>query len=298
MGCYNGTCGATQLPIHSGDPVVFFFLTKVPTDEDGSGFCSPNSIWTLRSLPVFAIYDDYGSIEGYKKNWNTEFIVNKFKEDAVPMEVGENKSRDLAVIPGNLTFESILELIHLNRLYVKGVNPCLNKDRTNVGFMMVHKFVWDHFVNSAFDSIFGDITIEQVIKDGNEWVNYLLENQSKNSNIINWSRFEIRNPRNVFSHIVSRSNGLNNVLIFGGIRDYLQMLENDFYERKYCSKKSEKIIRSVSEVYMFNYGMKITRKHYSPQSGAGSQDADYEAYENLLNATYAHIDRKKKELEW
>lgn len=66
MGCWNETCALSNLPILAGEDVVFLILTRNPYSENECKTgCGIGDHWFPRTLPVFAKYDDYGSIEGW-----------------------------------------------------------------------------------------------------------------------------------------------------------------------------------------------------------------------------------------
>jgi len=62
MGCWNGTCGLSNLPIHAGEPVVAY-LVAVSQHIDPNGSCYSMEPAYPVSLPIRARYNDYGSIE-------------------------------------------------------------------------------------------------------------------------------------------------------------------------------------------------------------------------------------------
>ena len=65
MGCWNDTCLITNLPIHSGDPVIAFVISY-DNYEEGltkfSGSCYSTDIAFPITLPIKAEYNDYGSV--------------------------------------------------------------------------------------------------------------------------------------------------------------------------------------------------------------------------------------------
>lgn len=61
MGCWNATCGLSNLPIFYNDPVIAFVIQREPSKETGSQ-CYPWESWSPASLIVRGLYDDYGGV--------------------------------------------------------------------------------------------------------------------------------------------------------------------------------------------------------------------------------------------
>ena len=64
MGCFNGTCAISHLPILGGNPVRLLLLRETPFHQE----CGPNGATTATDLyqpiglPIQGIYDEYGGI--------------------------------------------------------------------------------------------------------------------------------------------------------------------------------------------------------------------------------------------
>lgn len=80
MGCWNGTCLLSNLPIYAGDEVVFFTLkrrrAKIDAAEDGH--CYVDDFYEPLIYPVVGEYDDYGCIENVKEDFS--LIEDYFKD--------------------------------------------------------------------------------------------------------------------------------------------------------------------------------------------------------------------------
>lgn len=74
MGCYNGTCGFSNLPINRGDEVVFIPLVKQQTKDWQYPDAGVSMYSTLNfrpfMFPVRGTYDDYGGVENIDKEHN------------------------------------------------------------------------------------------------------------------------------------------------------------------------------------------------------------------------------------
>ena len=83
MGCWNATCGLTQLPILHGEKVLLYILK--PTDHREQGRCYPDELFKPYFLPIKGQYNDYGGIEKVEKN-----IVSKLLLAAINMNLNDN----------------------------------------------------------------------------------------------------------------------------------------------------------------------------------------------------------------
>jgi hypothetical protein len=79
MGCWNGTCGVTQIALTAGDPVRFILLQEQPSRSDPGGFCYHIGDWAPRCIPIKGEYDDYGGVENIETNGIHDFEFNRLK---------------------------------------------------------------------------------------------------------------------------------------------------------------------------------------------------------------------------
>jgi hypothetical protein len=81
MGCWNGTCLVSNLPIYSGDEVVFFVLKQkrpgVKLDGLEGGHFYSDDLYEPLLYPIVGEYDDYGCIENVKEDFS---LIEKYFE--------------------------------------------------------------------------------------------------------------------------------------------------------------------------------------------------------------------------
>ena len=66
MGCWNGTCGISKMPIRYGERVKLVLLEPTKhyrSVSTGSGFCNASDMYTPICLAITGEYNDYGCIE-------------------------------------------------------------------------------------------------------------------------------------------------------------------------------------------------------------------------------------------
>ena len=72
MGCWNGTCAISHLPINASDEVKLIFIKASPNALEEmaykSAFCYSNGVFAPAFMPIDAKYNDYGGVEDIKDN--------------------------------------------------------------------------------------------------------------------------------------------------------------------------------------------------------------------------------------
>lgn len=130
MGCWNGTCGISRLPLHSGDPVVALLIAYMPDGKEASGYCYATGEGHPISFPFEGNYNDYGGIENIKVDPLDVALIRKTYDfgDLTYFETWVNEKVERDEVP-----------------YKAGYNP--NNVPYGVGLWMVHKEIWDYFID-------------------------------------------------------------------------------------------------------------------------------------------------------
>jgi hypothetical protein len=82
MGCWNGTCMISNLPIGAGEKVKLVFLQKGLDAQNvlnKSGYVFSNGALAPLALPITAEYNDYGGIENIEEDWNSTLALGTLK---------------------------------------------------------------------------------------------------------------------------------------------------------------------------------------------------------------------------
>lgn len=110
MGSFDFTCAVSNMPLHVGDKIRYVMLTKSPySDEKG---------WFVRSFPIKAEYNDYGSIENWdSKDPMIKTLMSGFQIDMVEKGVGDNTVHDRSV-KLDMEFSELIERFHQSGLLV------------------------------------------------------------------------------------------------------------------------------------------------------------------------------------
>jgi hypothetical protein len=146
MGCWNGTCAVTRLPIFAGDPVVGFLLEH-KSIAAGGGFSESDAMWTPLATHFFGKYDDYGGIADIEMpDWARAIAEKCVQGRSWPMP---GDGRDPAVVPAELCVDNgLLRQIFGGRIALKR-----GTGRIPVGYMMAHRFAFDVLAARPLDYV-------------------------------------------------------------------------------------------------------------------------------------------------
>lgn len=331
MGCWNGTCGLTGLPIIHGDEMFVFPIVESYRDS----FCYSTALYRPSVMPFRAKYDDYGGGEECS-GVGLELLIEGIRENLVELEVGENTYHDIAVKREGFTVEKFFEACHEKRLQFS--NPMRgyeNEPQTKgVFFTMVRKDVVDRLWSDwAFDMWKGsdgpipegfesdkyyvkNVTYEKLANLIPEFMAQRFENFQKATEpfrkIFEWDdksknlgeamiyreMLEVfRSPSSERGHILG---GMFNHMFGGGYADGGFSNFGDLQVRillEYMNGDKETayaLMRECLVGYMVNSFMQDTRKVWMPPMHQGSQSDCYKEYLLLNNISNEIIQKEQK----
>ena len=302
MGCWNGTCGLTQLHITNGQDVVVFALVKNTATDS---LCYTTPFYSPVQMPFYAKYNDYGGGEECG-GFGLPLVMNAIKEKLVELPVGENEYHDIAVKKENFNDELFFEAVHENRLFIKGAQP---RQRRHVGFTMIHKVVWDNIIENR--------VVEQYVGDGKGttgWgnnydvykfadvivalpacVDYIMETANDEGNPLRYydPLRQLRNmgEKNLAAKWLQGAGNWRNSNLTIPTFDIMQYAE---------SGNVIDLTQYLTELLKFMWidgFMLDTRKFWSPQAGAGSQNQEHEGYRLLIDSMTKVLDAEKAEYD-
>ena len=310
MGCWNETCAITQMPIHSGDPVVLVFLAKVDqTDQNHGGFCYSNTIWAPKFLPVFGSYDDYGGIEDVQENWNTQYIVQQLAQELAQVRLtrpsnkaDEESDKTEQLDLHDFSIEDVISQIHEDRIWVPGVRGLLP-----MGWCMMHRWVWDHMTRIMERDWRDNLTLDQVVQHGETYYEAMLhrhaevnaiEDKTAMAVLFKYSRRGMVDWDNSFSVLSESAHQLDGYYTGSGVRDYDDLLWQLAEQQIPVQDASvREVIQLISQHLIFVNNMSVLRKFWSPQSGKGSQGTAYKSHLALHELCVSKIKEVIREYE-
>src|SRR5579864_3769003 len=109
MGCWNETCGLTQMPICGGDPVRLFLIVENAYPRGSRDVCISygSELWRPFGLPLKGTYDEYGRLENIEEDCMSDFLLESLREMVVevPNRMGDVFKRE------ELTWETAIDFL-------------------------------------------------------------------------------------------------------------------------------------------------------------------------------------------
>lgn len=234
MGCWNGTCGLTQLPINCGNKVIVFPL-KQTSYEDlssvGGALYYSNDIFTPISIPVIGEYNDYGALENIEDGEKVyEYFVSLIDDGKLTMDLKETAR------PSNI--EELITAI--KRGAIKGIS-----------FMMVHYEAYIRVMEEAYDRV------------------YYGENFGFKTKWMELGRKYIEDVRQADNDLLIRIELMGNR--FASAVRGIRRPEMRWFLDKLVEAHDEKLLESLVDLIAFEMVMGFSRKLWIPQAGGGSQ---------------------------
>ena len=150
MGCWNGTCMLSNLPIFHGEDIKL--IVMIDNSRSGSSFCEPFDYYRIVPTILNAEYDDYGRGEDIEEPLGS-FVLNNIEED--------------------LDWESFFERIHREKIEVTDFMG----DLRHVQFAMIRSDVFDKIISAVSISRWNepDLTLSDVKMIGYRYIQDLKE---------------------------------------------------------------------------------------------------------------------------
>ena len=327
MGCWNGTCGLSGLPIIHGTEMYVFPIIESYRDS----FCYSTALYRPSVLPFRAEYNDYGAGENCS-GVGLELLMEGIRAQLVEFDVGENKYHDIAVKKDGFDVDMFFEACHEKRL--KFMNPMYGyhseKQHNDVFFTMIRKDIADRLWNEwkfdlwkpcgMKDTPVGfevdqyhlkNVTYAQLAETVEEYMRQAFDRFSKKAQdikskkdigtgegylYIEMARFfcESHNERN---HLLAGI--MDHMLNSSSSREFARFLDlGEAIVLNYIADKKEEACNLIRECligYMINSFMECTRRVWMPPMHQGSQSECYDEYQ-LLNRLVEDViaDRKRE----
>jgi len=294
MGCWNGTCMISNLPIIRGEKIKLVLLQEGRSYEPiigQSGYVHSCGLLSPAFLAISGEYNDYGSIENVEEDWNYEFIEKTLKEKFGKIIVADDKD----VI--NWTLMDLIDGIERGepKYYYKNEPEPIKCD---LSFVMIRQDVWDLCVDIEKTNLtfwnpkkrYGDDNSIPYYINGDEWGDY------------QWGNF-VEKIKKVYATPEE---------------EFMAALERDPYDRVFClsygeekrlmgyykdickSKKDDDVFLNDVKKQWFEHSMiknniSTLRKGWMIQPGAGSQSSDWEINKKFYEGLSTICDKKLNE---
>lgn len=277
MGCYNGTCSISNMPIFEGDKVVFIPLMKVHENTVFNA-CYPTDNFIPFGFPFVGYYNDYGGLYDIEiSDVNRDFFksLNFYfagRDEEPYKKVKEYENFEDFV---NDVLCSV-EGCYLDVTDMDIMQSDLVKDgKTEVNYMMVHYDLYNALLSNMKnrkpykeDKTFEVLQTEKFTADFNKELDTLVK--VKSNSISNYG--EVDKAMQMLYKLIVRnlSNG-----IFNKGDSFYEGRWNYFIENMIEDENiREEIIKCAVDKYIFMVVLSYMRKGYLCDSGCGSQSAE------------------------
>jgi hypothetical protein len=313
MGCWNGTCGLTNLPIQAYDEIYVFPIVE---QYKGNSFCYTHALYRPCIVPFRAVYNDYGGGEQCH-GVALDFIINGLKSQLIEMEQGENPYHDVKVSRDKFDANSFFDIVHEGRLFIK--NPMRGyedqPETLNVYFTMVRKDVVDEIRKSyTFDLWNNSKSVPSEFKTNRYYIKNVTYEKLEAyipeylEHTINHNQSKYKGERTEKSDLLLREffflrsdHILDGIFerIFHGASAYEFFMRNEMKLTILAALASGNKILAVNLLkelmtgVLVNHLMSNTRKVWLPPMHQGSQSEFLETYKFLNKVTDQIIEKKE-----
>lgn len=313
MGCWNKTCGISNLHINAGDQVYVFVLEENSHHDR----CYSTAFWRPVMLPFLSVYDDYGGGEDSHKN--IEYILAGLREQLVEMPLGDNEYHDIEVTAEKLDEKLFFEAVHEGRLKV---GDRFGGAESLVDFVMMRADI--------VDSICENWTREQYVGDGKGtggWGNNynfykfedlvagvpeFMDKLMDELNGVTEGADDVLPPVLRLKYAMRGLRGLYSYEEHNLVAEYLGSVDDYRFSRivrpsdvvvtlaaEGKREEAEAMLVDILRAAFINSFMENGRKLWMPGGHEGSQSAEHSPYRVLCGAITAVLDAEAKErAEW
>lgn len=293
MGCWNGTCGISRLPIMAGDKTRFFFLIhdlrrSVKDASDDVTLYYPTDNWRPIGPPLLGEYDEYGRIEAYKENLLTRYYEWYFTQHKLEFTEHTRLSLDDVDLKSPLKIGTLIEAAE------RGGMSYSDFGKYRVKEMLVLEHVYRKVVDTEFDwpnqYDFRGYSKKRYHAMVPEFLNLLKQEKPKDSLKASHERFMRTN--------MGRSRCNLEAIIFGSeIQGPALRQLGEFLEEQPEVKGVKQLMGELADFLTFNGALHFLRASYGPQSGAGSQEDDDRLHLAVADAVREVAATRKAEWE-
>jgi hypothetical protein len=309
MGCWNKTCGLSNLHITSGDDVYVFVIEE---NTNKTERCYSTAFWAPLLLPFTSKYNDYGGGEE-SGGAGFQLIMDGVAKQLVEMDLGENQYHDIAVKKEGFGEEQFFEAVHEGRLFRTGRSyGSFQPVNVIIDFVMMRKDVVDYILENR--------VIEEYVGDGkgttgwgNNYINYKFEDILKDIPEFIDKLSTMANPLAGDDTDFELKEALMELRFMRGlgIFDYKhpnkvsKWLRGDSYRYSSIvseqdavmsllkdgkSAEAESLVTDLLKGHYIDAFMEATRKNWAPGGHEGSQSQEADEYRLLMKAMTSALD--------
>ena len=312
MGCWNKTCGLSNLHIKAGDDVYVFVLEE---NTDKTERCYSTAFWKPVLLPFTSKYNDYGGGED-SGGAGFQLIMDGVAAELTEMELGENQYHDIPVKKEGFGEEQFFEAVHEGRLFTTDYNGRASV----IDFVMMRKDIVDYILeNRVIKRYVGDgkgmggwnnnyiyYKFEDILKDIPEFMDRLADMCLPGT-------YEGKTPEQVEAMMVMRfMRGFDRVFDYNHPNKVSAWLRGGGYRYSSIVDVQEEVVKLIKDnkradaellitdclkgKFIDSY-MEVTRKNWAPGGHEGSQCQESKEYRLLIGAMTSALDAEQAEYD-
>jgi len=285
MGCWNKTCGLSNLPILHGERTYVFVMEQVNSVGD---HCYSTHLYRPVLLPFESTYNDYGGGED-SSGVGFDLIMAGLKKSLIEMPVGENPYHDIAVTKDAFDEELFFESVHERRLkttddYGKPQNIEFTMFRKDIVDAILDTYVIEDYVGpdkgtTGYKNSYVTYKFADLIADIPMLISALKDRYAGRYDMMGMGSIVV--PSTIDTHL--RVWLRNNESYRFSSLIYINELLVDMLEAGDDQRAVELLTEHLKAIFVNNF-MEITRKSWMPQCGEGSQYQDPAPYRVLMAA--------------
>lgn len=300
MGCWNGTCALSNLPIFYKDPVRVVLLRQQLHAVAAESFCTPDHLWEPLGVPLRGLYDDYGAVTKADTSGLGALFL---KEDLQPyVQIVSDEFKGFVVDREALfagDWESFFEHVERGRMHTKKCFRFSESSPTTaiISQALIHEDIYQAMTRFTWTQWTPDMeTIDRrrLCEEAREYLLSLVDDvqQDRIDPDGAFHRDAVRR------HVTIReSPSIFRQAMFGRPQETGLNATYDFQLRQRCAAASDikkdflddklvlDFMNDLVDFRLVHEVMNTGRRFWSPQSGAGSQDDRCAAQTLLADAT-------------
>lgn len=300
MGCWNGTCGVSQMSIPSGEKVKCFLLlqSEFSKEVNGAGQCYSTAYFRPWFFPVTAEYNDYGSIQNIEMDWHAKHMLEQFQiwlNDGNVELLGDDSEINSPDIDKFETLENVFDCVERGGIVFKTAQkpqkPSCDSQSLKIGMFMILESVFDTLVTEGK---------RQITLSSNS---YWMEKRKKETKNAKDVIIKVRKDPPIRKIIDDEIGCIEDIRVDRVLGDCIE--EHSVYKHykellfDVKGPKIDDFFEKLDEAHYICVAMTMLRKYWIPQSGQGSQSEDLGWTCALVKGMKEFIGkRKKKFVKW
>jgi hypothetical protein len=302
MGCWNKTCGLSNLHIHAGSPVYVFVLE----DKRDDSHCYTTSLYRPLLLPFTSEYNDYGGGEN-SSGLALNLILSAIQEDLDELDVGNNQYHDIAVKKKDFNEELFFEATHEDRLSVRGTKLQFTMFRKDIVDDILDNYKVEQYVGNGtgttgwgknyiiygFNDIVADIpALIMLMREGSKEDQELVKDLPADKRqrfmfrMMSFDRLHQYRDKNKAARYLA-----SDTYRYSRLVD-IKLVAGDMLAEGQTDKLIELLTEHLKAVYIDSF-MHSARKTWIPGGHEGSQNTEPEAHLFLANAVIGALGREQ-----